>query len=219
MPESIKPEIRCGFSRLVTSRRGFLAGGARAGAGLAGLALLNGCTPAPPPADLPRLTFAQLPRIGLDVARFEVRDAFKPSFFPPHVEHKLAQPPYEALKAWAKQRINPVGNSGEAVLVIHDASIVEAQEQSTHGWGPLSYVKTRSVYNASFAVRLDAVSPYWDLSGYAEGRGTGQLALDDGMTLDQRERLLVDLVERTINDLDRAFVAQLHQHLSALIAR
>ena len=74
-------------------------------------------------------------------------------------------------------------------------------------------------YVANFAVRLDAVSPYWDINGFAEARAEGRLVLDDQSTLDQRDRALFDLVERTINDLDREFVSQLQRNLGALISR
>ena len=186
---------------------------------VAGGAMMVACTSAPPTAELPVLTFEQYTPIRFDVARLNVRRNYQPKFFPPHVEHKLVQPPYEALEDWARRRIQPVANNGEALMVIHDASIVEQQVAGGKRLGPLTISQPTFEYIANFAVRMDAVSPFWDLSGFAEARAEGRLVLDDQSTVDQRDRALIMLMERTIADLDRAFTAQLQQNLNALMGR
>ncbi|MBV6631543.1 MAG: hypothetical protein KI792_00775 [Alphaproteobacteria bacterium] len=199
--------------QLVINRRRLIQGG------LASVTVtVAGCASPPPTADLPRLTFEQLRPIRFDVAQLEVRNNYQPKFFPPHVEHKLVQPPYEAMDLWAKRRIQPVANNGEALLVIHDASMTEQQVAGGKRLGPITVSQPVYEYFANFAVRMDAVSPFWDLSGFAEARAEGRLRLDDQSTLDQRERALIDLMDLTIADLDRAFVAQLQRNLGALIA-
>ncbi|MAJ62912.1 MAG: hypothetical protein CL556_02825 [Alphaproteobacteria bacterium] len=199
----------------MTSRRTLLLGGL----GLSALPFISACTSSPPPLDVPRMTFQQFQPIRFDVARLEVRNNYQPKFFPPNVEHKLAQPPYIALQDWARRRIEPAANNGEALLVIHNASIVERQLEAAKKLGPFTMSQPTFEYVANFAVRLDAVSPYWDINGFAEARAEGRLVLDDQSTLDQRDRALFDLVERTINDLDREFVSQLQRNLGALISR
>jgi hypothetical protein len=212
MEDQAKVVTRLRMRSGIMDRRGFLLGsGAVFG--------LAACTAAPPPADLPKLTFEQLQPIRFDVARLDVRNNYQPTFFPPHVEHQMRQPPYDVLQVWARRRIQPTGSSGEALMVIHNASIVERQIQAAKSFGPISVQQPRYEYVANFAVRMDAVSPYWDLRGFAEGQAEGRLTLDDTSKLDTRERLLIDLVEQTITDMDRAFVNQLQANLSALIAR
>lgn len=184
-----------------------------------GGALMVACTSAPPTAELPVLTFEQYAPIRFDVARLDVRRNYQPKFFPPHVEHTLIQPPYDALETWARRRIQPVANNGEALMVIHEASIIEQQVGGAKRLGPLTFSQPTYEYIANFAVRMDAVSPFWDLTGFAEARAEGRLTLDDQSSVDQRDRALIMLMERTINDLDQAFTAQLQQNLNALMGR
>ncbi|MEO0392256.1 MAG: hypothetical protein AAF213_03295 [Pseudomonadota bacterium] len=185
----------------------------------AGGALMVACTSTPPAPDLPVLTFEQFAPIRFDVARLNVRSDYQPKFFPPHVEHKLVQTPTKAMETWARRRIQPVANNGEALMVIHDARILEQQVGGAKRLGPFTFAQPTYEYTANFAVRMDAISPFWDLSGFAEARAEGRLVLDDQSTVDQRDRALVMLMERTINDLDQAFTAQLQQNLNALIGR
>src|SRR5258708_3057470 len=86
---------------------------------------LAGCTSEPPPARLPEMTFTNLQKIPLEVAVIDIVDEYNPPFAPPNVEHKMPVPPARAARRWAEDRLIAVGNSGRAVVTIHDAHVTE----------------------------------------------------------------------------------------------
>jgi hypothetical protein len=87
--------------------------------------VLAACKSEPPPARLPDMTFANLPKILVDVAEIQIVDEFNPPFAPPNVEHKMPVPPAGAARRWAQDRLVAVGKSGRAVVTIRDAHVSE----------------------------------------------------------------------------------------------
>lgn len=87
--------------------------------------LLGACTT---PVSVPRyadITFAHLPKIKLDVAKITVVEAYENKVTDPNVEGEFPVPPMQMAAQWAKDRLEPVGTSGELIFTIKDASVVE----------------------------------------------------------------------------------------------
>lgn len=87
-----------------------------------------------PPPD-----YGYLTKIELNVGRIDIDHSWKSRGAGQPVDHLAPNPPVEAQRQMAKDRLVAVGKSGRAVFVIEDASIVR---------GPRDY-------EASLAVRLD----------------------------------------------------------------
>ncbi len=127
--------------------------------GLATLPWLAGCgggDDAPPPTEtFPALDYGYLPKLRLNVASVQVDDSWTPaSDSGQHVEYLSPEQPLDALRDMAHTRLVTAGASGQARLVIEDASILRQDNR----------------LDGSMAVRLDVSTGDGTRSGFAEAR-------------------------------------------------
>ena len=120
-------------------------------------ALLAGCAdePAPVPAvaEVP-LDFDYLTKLRLNVASVAIDEANPPAGPGEHVEGLAPLPPAEALRTMARERVLPGGATGQARVVVEDASITRTDERM----------------DGSMAIRLDVATSDGTRSGFAEAR-------------------------------------------------
>ena len=189
--------------------------------GLAGLGVmgttLSGCS-TPPAGDPPKISFDHLSAFRLDVRDYKIVNRYQAPNTQPNVEHLLQQPSWTVIDNWARRRVQPIGPSGQAILTIQDARIIEDTVTLADKFGPFSTTKIRYDYNARFLVRLDINAPAWDMRGSLSAEGRGTLQLPERATLNQQDVALVKLVETTMADLDIAFERELRRNFSALLS-
>lgn len=116
--------------------------------------LLSGCADDAAPSSYPPPSYDYLTKLELKIGRIEVDDSWAPRGAARHVENLAPITPREALRRMAEDRLVAAGNSGWAVFVIEDASIIR---------GPRDY-------EASFAVRLDMADDNGNRLGQATAR-------------------------------------------------
>ncbi len=108
-----------------------------------------------PPESYPPLSYGYLTTLKLDVGRIDIDDSWAPRGAARHVEYLAPVRPRDALRQMAEDRLVAGGNSGRAVFVIEDASIIR---------GPRNY-------EGSLAVRLDIA----DASGARVGEAVARV--------------------------------------------
>ncbi len=84
-------------------------------------------------AAAPRIAFAQVAPIKLDVREIEVERAYQPPHAAPNVEHLFAVPPAAAATLWAVDRLVAVGPLGRARFIVREASVVEIPLEQSGG--------------------------------------------------------------------------------------
>lgn len=183
--------------------------------GLGGL-VLAGCS-TPPAGDPPRISFDYLTPYRLNVRDYQIVNAYQAPNSQPNVEHLLDQPSWTVIDRWARRRILPVGGSGQAILTIEDAKIVEDVRTVDDNYGPFSTTKQQYLYNAYFAVRLEVNAPALRMRGHIFAEARGNLQLPERSTLSQQDVALVTLVERTMNDLNAQFEQEMQRNFSVLM--
>jgi hypothetical protein len=126
--------------------------------GLATVPWLAGCGggDAPPATEtFPALDYSYLPKLRLNVASVQVDDSWTPAADSgQHVEYLSPEQPLDALRDMAHTRLVAAGASGQARLVIEDASILRQDNR----------------LDGSMAVRLDVSTGDGTRSGFAEAR-------------------------------------------------
>ena len=91
---------------------------------LAGIGNLAGCATPPPPAPQATIGFVGAP-LKLDVARVTVDNRYQPPGRAPNVEQLHEVTPSVVAQRWLATRVVPVGNGGQGVLTILDASVIQ----------------------------------------------------------------------------------------------
>jgi hypothetical protein len=169
------------------------------GAGFA--ALLAGCAETPP-VEYPPLRYEYLPPIRLNVASLETDRRWQPTGDPADVSALAPEPPVDALRTMATDRIQTVGTAGRAVFVIVNASIREIGGE----------------YAGDFAVELDIYASGTAPVAHMNATVTRKVgpAAEEGA--EQRQQLF-DLTQKMLSDMNVEFEYQLRRNLRAWLAR
>ncbi len=184
---------------------------------LLAIVVLPACA-APPPVRLPDMTFTDRPRFLLDVAEIQVVDLYQPPFRLPNIEHQVPVSPAKAAERWARDRLIPVGASGVAVVTIKDARVIENSLRVTPG--------VQGVFTKDQAARYDAfiemsveIKPMNIMApeGAATGRAERSRSVAEGITPNENDRVLYELVEGLMRDVDLQLDVNIQRFLAAFI--
>lgn len=156
--------------------------------------------------------------LRLNVARVEVVKQYQPSSRPPHVENELPVPPTAMIQQWAQDRLLPVGKGGHAVVTIEEASVVE---KSLKGPGGLKKVFTSNPseeYEAKMSVKIEIFDEFGNAKGFAYARAQGSRTVADNLTLGQRRKVWINMMEKIMNNLDEELDRNVRSYLTAYIS-
>ena len=165
-------------------------------------ALLIACTPH---ADLPEpvgLAYLANKPIRLNVSRVEVIKKYQSSSTPPHVENNFPVPPVAMIQQWVQDRLLPVGKCGYAVVTIEEASVIESSLQGTSGFKGMFTVDQSEQYDANMSVKVEIFDDLGNLKNFAYARTKGTRTVGENLTLGQRRKVWIVMMEKIINRLD-----------------
>lgn len=146
------------------------------------------------PRYYPPLRFTQFPPIRLNVAHIEIEQHFIPSGMPPDVTQFDPEPPSDALRAMANDRLKAFGTAGYAAFVIQDASLIKQGDTIT---GNMDVVL--NVYPSPNAPR----------AGFAEARVSRQYTGD----IDDLRARLYDMTRAMMQAMNVEFEYQVQNRL------
>lgn len=175
---------------------------------------LGACQSAKPPMQkLPEISFANLRPFQLDVGRLEIVSEFVAPGRSPHIEHLMPVSPEGALQRWAQDRLKPIGRSGSARLVIKDAKVVEVPLATDKGLTGAFKKEQEIRYDAN----VDAVLQILDERGMVQGetaaRASRSRTVAEGITLNERDRVLYDISESLAKEIDRQMSLSIQSYL------
>lgn len=183
---------------------------------VAAIATLGACE-TPPPPKYPELTFTHLPTITLGVARIEIVDNFTPPSDPGHIESRMPVSPEEALRSWARDRLQVNGVSGVARFIIENASVVETELPRTKGLKGVFTKDQSQRYdaNVNVEVRLEGVPRV--TQAYAQAAISRYQTVPEDATINTREDAWFKLTEQVMKDFDPQMSASIRKHLADFI--
>jgi len=181
-------------------------------------ALLAACAPKaelPPPVGLAYLCNKP---ICLKVARIEVIKKYQSSSVPPHVENNFPIPPVSMIQQWVQDRLLPVGKTCYAVVTIDDASVIETSLQGTPGFKGMFTVDQSERYDATMSVKIEIFDDAGNLLGSACARTKGSRTFAENLTLGQRRKIWIVMMEKIMNSLDAELDYNIRTYLKPYIA-
>lgn len=164
--------------------------------------LLTACAPSaelPPPVGL---AYLENKPLRLNVARVEVIKKYQSSSTPPHVENNFPVPPVAMIQQWVQDRLLPVGKTGYATVTIEDASVIETSLSGTPGFKGMFTVDQSEQYNASMSVKIEIFDDLGNLKSFAYARTKGSRTVGENLTLGQRRKVWIVMMEKIMNSLD-----------------
>jgi hypothetical protein len=143
--------------------------------------------------DFPALRYTYLPPFRLNVANIEIEQHFVPSGMPPDVSQLDPQPPVDALRQMAQDRLIAVGTANTAVFAITNASLTREGD----------------VITGQMTVELSIIGPDGGRLGFARAEVSRQRT---GGTDDLRATLY-DVTKAMMDSMNVEFQYQLQRNL------
>jgi hypothetical protein len=174
--------------------------------------LLAGCAAEVPVQKLPDLTFAHLPPLQLAVQRVQTESHFASTLRAPNVEHTFPVPPVRALERWAGERLKATGRGAPARFTILDASVTETKLPRDTSWRGTFTKQQSERYDARVEAAIDIQDGF--RRGSANAIVTRWTTIAEDASLNERERIKFDLVEKLMKDFDAEIEKNVRQHLA-----
>lgn len=164
--------------------------------------LLAACETAPPAKPKMDISFTHLAPIALNVGRIEIVSQYRPTFAKPNVEHLFPVTPAAALERWASERLRARGSSGVARFIISDASVKETKLEQKSGLVGLVTIEQAERYDGAVRVRMEVVDANGRSGGTASAYATRYQTVSEGASLNERNRVWLDLVNDLMADFN-----------------
>lgn len=174
---------------------------------------LTACAPSPKLSEPKGLPYIAEHPIRMDLDRIEVVKAYAPPKKLPNVEHQFPVPPTGLVQQWVQDRLLPIGREDYAVLTIQDASVVESPLPRTTGMSSWFTIDQTERYDAKVKVKLEVFDRTGRSRGFASATSTGSQTVTENMTLGQKRKVWVDLMEKVMTQLDGELEANIKRHL------
>lgn len=165
--------------------------------------MLSACSSVnPPQSRLPEMSFRQAAPYRLNVARVEVVSQFTPVAQPPHIEYDMPVAPENAVKRWVQDRLQPVGRTGTLRVVIRNASAVEVPLKTDTGFTGMFKKEQASRIDMAVDVALQMLDDRQFVVAEVTGQAAASHTTLEGQKLNERDRLLYDMVQGMVNDMN-----------------
>ncbi|ARJ66769.1 hypothetical protein WV31_14355 [Magnetospirillum sp. ME-1] len=167
----------------------------------------------PPMQKLPEISFANLRPFQLDVGQLEIVSEFVAPGRSPHIEHLMPVSPEGAIQRWAQDRLKPVGRTGSARVVIKDAKVVEVPLSVDKGLTGAFKKEQELRYDAALNVAVQILDARGMVQGETVAQATRSKTVAEGITLNERDRVLYDISESLARDIDQQMSQLIQSYL------
>jgi len=178
---------------------------------LAVFVLLDACADTPPPP-APR-QYVLPPKINLDVQNLSLTDrtVIQPPSSP-YNSNNFQPTITQAIRQWAKDRLQAVGADGQALVIIKDASLMQQAIPFQSDWFTRQQA---SKYVAHAAV--DVESRGHDGYAIASAEATRFVTLPENPTSEERQKAYFDVLNGLMRDLGQNLEASIQEHMHDFI--
>jgi hypothetical protein len=184
---------------------------------LAVLTVLAGCQMPPQKQAFPALTYAHKGPIVFNVGKVEVVSTYVSPMKEPNVEHLSPVQPASAMMQWGHDRLQASGGQGFVRLTVKDAKIVDVPLPIQGG---ISGALTRQ-QSDKFVETIYATVEVYDGTGRIRGTATASAersqTVSEGTPPAERDKVLFDLTEQSMNDMDSGLESAIRTNLSNLV--
>ena len=174
---------------------------------------LAACSTAPPAPVFPELTYRYLGTMTFDTGPIEVVDEYQPPLKEPNIEHKVPVPPALAMRHWALDRLAATGNPDRrGVFTIQQAALTATRLQQTEGLRGLVTNDQSERFELTLAARLELFEVRTRV-GIATATVTRSRTVPENATLNERDKILFDMVEGAMLDFNKEMEASIRRFL------
>lgn len=163
------------------------------------------------------ITFAHLAPIDLDVATIEVISDYQPPLTAANIESEFPVPPATAMARWAADRLRAKGTSGQAIVTIVEASVLEVRLKKSTGLKGFFTNDQSERYDATVRLVVEVFDLSRQMKASAEAEARRSRSVGENITLAAREQAWFSLTEALMVDFDDVMEKQIRNHLSSFL--
>jgi hypothetical protein len=175
------------------------------------LLLLSACADTPPPPV--KLETDTSSKINLDVLTVTVIDRSAPSAASsPYTTNNFQPTIASALRHWAMDKLVAVGTTGEAIVVIRDASLTSDSLKHSDSWFTREQA---SKYTGRAAIDIDVTGR--EGQGHASAEASRFETLPEEPTARERQNAYTKILNAVMSDVGAKLRSGVNDHLGAFI--
>jgi hypothetical protein len=178
---------------------------------------LAACVTTGPQPSYPEITFAHLAPIKLDVAEIVYAPRYQPPIAAPNIGHEFPTPPAKAAERWIADRLVAVGTSGQAIVVIRQATGTETKLKVKKGITGAFTTDQAWRYDVGVEIVINAVSLNRKINAEASTAAQQSRTMPEDASLSEREDVWFALTENVMRKFDTNFEAQIRKDLAKFI--
>ena len=179
------------------------------------LGLLTACNTPPDRQIFPEITFENLAPYKLDVAHIEVVQAYHPDPAS-DIGDQFPEAPMKLVKRWAQDRLQAVGNQGQATYTIQLVKATDTPLPRSQGLSAMTHKDQSDRYDLTVIVNLE-VNDMSRKSAAITAQATRSQTVAEDMTLNQREGVLFTLLDDTMKDFNGRMDTLVPQYLGGFL--
>jgi hypothetical protein len=179
---------------------------------IAVLGLITACASAPRQT-FPDVTFSHLPGIQMAVNKVEIEQRFVSSTTAPHAEHRVPLNPQSIMTRWPGDRIQQTGADATVKYIIVDASVLE-HALDTDGNVTAIFTNEQALrYEVTAEAVLEVANNNGTAQGKVSARVSRSITVPENASLNERDKILFDLVASLMHDFDIEMENKVRAHL------
>ena len=171
-------------------------------------------TPGPTEIQFPEITFGHLKPIRLDVVEVDFVERYVPPRAPPNVDHLLPVRLAAVAERWSKDRLQPVGISRRAHVILLDATVAETSLKKRGGLSGLFWNDQSERYDARVEARIEIVDDDGAPEAHVQAVAQRSRSVPEDISLSKREQVWFELAEDVMKDLDVEIERSIRRYLS-----
>jgi hypothetical protein len=186
---------------------------------LALLALLavSACEMPPQKQAFPALTYAHKGPIVFNVGSVDVVSRYISPMKAPNVEYLAPVPPNQALMQWARDRLRADGGPGLVRFAVTDARIVDVPLPLEGGIRGSLTRQQSDKFVATLAAEITVLDAQGVQRGFVRANAERSRTISEGTPPAERDKVLFELTESVMNDMDANLEQAIRLHLSRFI--
>lgn len=179
---------------------------------------LSACETKPIAQKLPSISFADKRPITLNVGQLEIVPEYQSPGKRPNIEHLMPISPEAATVRWAQDRIKPMGRTGSARVLIKDARVVEIALKTDKSFTGMFKEEQAERYDAVLDVAVQVLDERHFPVADVLARATRSRTVPEGVSLNERDRVMFELTEALIRDIDSQMEGLINSYLSRWVS-
>ncbi|HUN49011.1 MAG TPA: hypothetical protein VMU85_20930 [Stellaceae bacterium] len=181
------------------------------------LAALSACGGPPARPEFGDIRFNGEPKLHLAVSRVEFVREYQANLQSPHIEEKLPVPLSHVTENWVRDRLEAVGGPGRAVATVVDASVIQVPVPTEGGISGTFTKQVDTRYEARLALRVEIKDDHGFTVRTATAQTQRSQTTVQGISLDERDRILYRLETDLAADLDRQLESDIRANFGSYL--